>query len=48
MPKTLVEVKRCKKCGRIPPEDSAARQCPYCGGTFEKVYVKKEGAMKIW
>jgi len=44
---TFIEVKRCKKCGRVLPEDSTARQCPYCGGTFEKVYRKKTSSKKF-
>jgi len=42
VPKTLVEIKRCRKCGRKLPEGSVARKCPYCGGMLTKRYVKRE------
>jgi len=42
VPKTLVEIKRCRKCGRKLPEGSVARNCPYCGGILTKRYVKRE------
>jgi hypothetical protein len=31
-PKTLVEVKVCKKCGRKLKNSQAHNHCPYCGG----------------
>lgn len=37
-PKTLVEVKRCKKCRREMPEHSTTRHCPYCGGMLQTTY----------
>lgn len=40
--KTLVEVKRCGKCGREQLENSKARSCPYCGGSFIIKYVPKK------
>jgi len=42
VPKTLVEIKRCVKCGREMPENSEARNCCYCGGTFQTKYVLKQ------
>jgi len=37
-PKTIIEVKRCVKCGRELPENSKAHNCPYCGGTLKTFY----------
>ncbi len=36
-PKTLVEVRRCMKCGRDLPEKSTARRCPYCSGKLQTI-----------
>jgi rRNA maturation endonuclease Nob1 len=40
-PKTLMEVKVCKKCGRELPENSQSRRCPYCRGELAAKYVSK-------
>jgi len=40
-PKTLVEVKRCVKCGREMPENSKGLACPVCGGSLITKYVSK-------
>ena len=42
VPKTFVEIKRCRKCGKEMPIDSVAKTCPYCGGMLTKQYVKRE------
>ena len=39
--KTLVEVKRCVKCGREQPENSKGLACHFCGGTLITRYVSK-------
>ena len=40
--KTLVEIKRCVKCGREQPENSKVHSCPFCGGTLATRYVSKD------
>ena len=39
--KTLVEIRRCVKCGREPPENSKGIACHFCGGTLITRYVSK-------
>ena len=41
VPKTLVEVKRCVKCGREMPENSKGLACPVCGGSLITKYISK-------
>jgi len=43
-PKTLLEVKRCAKCGRELPEGQTSRECPYCGGPLITMYTPKKSA----
>jgi len=40
--KTLVEIKRCVKCGRERPKNSKGLSCPFCGGTLATRYVSKD------
>jgi len=42
VPKTLVEVKQCAKCGREMPENSKGLACPVCGGSLITKYVPKK------
>ena len=45
-PKTLVEVKVCKKCGRKLLKNSQAHNhCPYCGGPLRTKYISKQEAV---
>jgi len=44
VPKTMVEVKVCQKCGRTLPENSIAHYCPYCGGTLQTKCIPKQKA----
>jgi rRNA maturation endonuclease Nob1 len=42
IPKTLIHIKVCVKCGRRYAVDSKARFCTYCNGTLAiKTIIKK-------
>ncbi len=42
--RNLKEVRTCIKCGRTLPENSKAKNCPYCGGNLTVKYVPKAEA----